>query len=63
MAETVAQNLTAYKINHFGSSSGNGYLMKRRSRTSIPLSRKFEENIGELEANRTLRDCYERKNG
>jgi len=59
MAETVAQNLTAYKINHFGSSGGNGYLMKRRARTSIPLSRKFEENIGKLEANRTIRDSEE----
>ena len=59
MAETVAQNVTAYKINHFGS-GGNGYLMKRRSRTSIPLSRKFEEIIGELKANRTIKDSEER---
>ena len=47
MSEAVAQNVTAYKINHFAP-GGNGYLMKRRSRTSIPLSRKFEENIGKF---------------
>lgn len=45
MEQPIPQNVTAYKINHF-SPGANGYLMKRRARTSIPLSRKFEQNIG-----------------
>jgi hypothetical protein len=45
MMQPMAQNFPAYKINHFAP-GGNGYLMKRRARTSIPLTRKFDSNIG-----------------
>lgn len=44
MAEPIVRNVTAYKINHFAP-GGNGYLMKRRAKSSMPLSRKFQENI------------------